>query len=431
MNKNIGQQLKDARLAHQLSLEDVSKATHMRVHYLQALEEGDFEALTSKAQARGFLRAYAQFLELDAASLLAQMDQEPVHGSTSIQEQNEEQTKSIKPATEKEDAKGKGSASAIFVDIGARLREQRETLGLSLEDIEHHTNIRQHYLQALETGDLDSIPSPVQARGMLNNYATFLGMDPDPVLIRFAEGLQARLNDKKSQAGTIRPEVKRRKTVPRPVRRVFSNDLLIGGTLIVFLVLFVLWGGIRIFAMQAEDTPEPTAISIADVLLATSTPSPSPSIEPSDQTPTRSGVILANPTGTLLAGATPELPTPPIGGQEGLEVYISVYNRAWLKVTVDEEVEFEGRALPGSAYTFSGEKQVEILTGNGLAVQVYFNSTDLGRMGEYGQVVLWIFTKKGQITPTPTITATPTVTQRVTSTPRPQPGESTPTPPAP
>ncbi len=60
-----------------------------------------------------------------------------------------------------------------------------------MDEIEQHTHVRKHYLQALELGDFDHLPSSVQTRGMLNNYARFLDMDVDAILLQFAEGLQA------------------------------------------------------------------------------------------------------------------------------------------------------------------------------------------------------------------------------------------------
>jgi cytoskeletal protein RodZ len=65
MNDTIGNKLRQARKAHSLSLEEASQATYMRLNYLQALENDDFDALPSKTQARGFLRAYASFLGLE------------------------------------------------------------------------------------------------------------------------------------------------------------------------------------------------------------------------------------------------------------------------------------------------------------------------------------------------------------------------------
>jgi hypothetical protein len=88
-----------------------------------------------------------------------------------------------------------------------------------------------------------------------------------------------------------------------------------------------------------------------------------------------------------------------------------------MQIIVDGETEFEGRVVPESAYDFSGEETVELLTGNGLALQVFYNQADQGRLGIYGQVVRQLYTAEGIVTPTPTITLTPTETLPATPTP--------------
>jgi cytoskeletal protein RodZ len=77
MTETIGQQLRQARKSRSLTLEEVSQATHMRIHYLQALETDDIDSIPSMAQARGFLRSYADFLDLEADSLLQALEGEP------------------------------------------------------------------------------------------------------------------------------------------------------------------------------------------------------------------------------------------------------------------------------------------------------------------------------------------------------------------
>lgn len=68
----IGQLLRQARDAKELSLADVEQETHIRQRYLNALETGDWDELPNQVAARGFLRAYAHFLGLDADDLLDQ-----------------------------------------------------------------------------------------------------------------------------------------------------------------------------------------------------------------------------------------------------------------------------------------------------------------------------------------------------------------------
>lgn len=69
----IGQRLREAREARELTLEDAVQATRIRIKYLEALEAGDYSAMTS-VQAQGFLRNYARFLGLDIALLLAELE---------------------------------------------------------------------------------------------------------------------------------------------------------------------------------------------------------------------------------------------------------------------------------------------------------------------------------------------------------------------
>ena len=89
-----------------------------------------------------------------------------------------------------------------------------------------------------------------------------------------------------------------------------------------------------------------------------------------------------------------------------------------MRVTVDETVAFQGRVQPGGAYSFSGNSKIELLTGSGAALQVFYNQQDLGALGVVGQVVQLIFTDKGQVRPTATIEPTSTPTLPQTPTPR-------------
>src|SRR3990172_9758914 len=65
MPESIGQKLKREREARRLTLEKAAEATRVRAHFLQALENDDYSAMSSAAQGRGFLRLYAEFLALD------------------------------------------------------------------------------------------------------------------------------------------------------------------------------------------------------------------------------------------------------------------------------------------------------------------------------------------------------------------------------
>lgn len=68
-----GDWLRAAREARGYSLAEAERLTRIRAKLLAALEAEDLSAFASLAQARGFLRNYAEFLELDPEPLLTNL----------------------------------------------------------------------------------------------------------------------------------------------------------------------------------------------------------------------------------------------------------------------------------------------------------------------------------------------------------------------
>jgi len=433
---SIGTQLRQAREAQDLSLDQAAQATHIRLHYLEAMEADKFETLPSATQLRGFLRAYGEYLKLNTSELMGVLEKaptpSPVSANTPIL------SAEINPAL--------SSSVAIFKELGHTLQSQRELMGLSLGDVERHTHIRTHYIHALEEGDISHLPSPVQGRGMLSNYASFLGLNTETVLLRFADGLQASLYDRRAARNASPTQPRDRETDQMPARpsqlkRLFSVDLFVGGFLIIFLLAFSIWGALRISKLNSGEEPSPTAPPVSEVLLSTptdgflgaSTPVPSSEILVGPTSSAESPII----TGTIQVDltTTPVVYQPTTGlANAPVQVYVIAVQRAWMRITVDGEVAYEGRVMPGSAYTFAGNERIELLTGDGAGLQVYFNQQDLGLLGAFGEVVERIFSIEGVQTATPAVppTRTPVPTSPVSPSPTPTrtgaPGTPTPTP---
>jgi cytoskeletal protein RodZ len=435
MTESIGQQLKKARQTRKLTIEQVTQATHIRAHAIGALETDDFDALPSPVQARGFLRLYADYLGLSLEELIANQrassaelaPQQTETISTAVETEAPE-TEPIEeelagaaaePESEAEPPEPETSESipatpqkpllsqTIFIAIGEQLRTRRAALSLTLDEVERHTHVRKHYLQALEAGDFDHLPTSVQARGMLNNYAHFLDMQVDAILLRFAEGLQAQRLERQPQPLEKPQRTRLKPGVPPSIRRFLSVDLIFGGGLILLLLVFAIWGTSRVINLRSAPKPAATAPSISDMLLA----SPTPGTETAEAVQT-SEFITPNPASVPTSAVT--FPTTFPGH---VQVIVVALERGWVRVTVDGKIKLEGRLLAGSAYPFDGSEQIEVLTGDGSAVQIIYNQTDLGVMGIFGEVVDLIYTPKNILKPTPTPSATPTATSRVTPTP--------------
>ena len=69
--RTVGEILKQERLRKRLSLEEVEKLTKIRFKYLQLLEENDFAKIPQGTVCRGFIRNYAQVLDLSPEGILA------------------------------------------------------------------------------------------------------------------------------------------------------------------------------------------------------------------------------------------------------------------------------------------------------------------------------------------------------------------------
>ena len=69
MEDRVGNKLRDARTRRRLSLQEAEKATKIRVRYLQALENEDWDQLPGDTYARAFIRTYGALLGLDGERL--------------------------------------------------------------------------------------------------------------------------------------------------------------------------------------------------------------------------------------------------------------------------------------------------------------------------------------------------------------------------
>lgn len=460
LERTVGAILRTTREERGLSLVQASGVTRVRMQYLQALENDEPDLLPSKVQARGYLRLYADYLGLPVQPLLDAWPggipilskQTPVEEETPtvVEEAIETEPEPALPEahpvvlTPEElveipiveelgpDAQSSGWR-AIFRQIGSDLRQRRESISLSLQDVERFTKLRGHYITALEEGRVNDLPSLVQGRGMLANYAEFLDLDVDTYLTRFADALQARRlelleaeNQPQKDGRTSTTRQLKGAAVPTSGwRRFLTPDLMIGGTMFVLFFALVVWGAARVNELQAEEL-EATPPSISAILMSTSAPSFEPTLGLTSE-PTAIPVATLNesigftPESVDLTATLPALPEAP------LQVYIVASQRAWMRVIVDTSIAFQGRTIPGNAYPFTGRDRIELLTGDGSALQVVFNQQNLGTLGQTGEVVNLIFNKDGAMTPTTQFTPTPTITIRPTNTIRPTAVPSTPT----
>ena len=72
----VAQQLRQAREAKNLTVEQVVEITKIRTDHLRALEEGNFDVFSAPVYIRGFVRTYANLLKLDVPQIMAALETE-------------------------------------------------------------------------------------------------------------------------------------------------------------------------------------------------------------------------------------------------------------------------------------------------------------------------------------------------------------------
>ena len=81
---NPMEELRRAREAAGLSLEDVERKIHVQSRYLKAIEEGDFSALPGYSYTRAIIRSYAQCLGVSSAPILHYYEEQSQSYTTEV-----------------------------------------------------------------------------------------------------------------------------------------------------------------------------------------------------------------------------------------------------------------------------------------------------------------------------------------------------------
>ncbi len=275
------------------------------------------------------------------------------------------------------------------LSFGETLRQARRGRELTLEDAERETRIPLKYLAALEDQDYDPLPSSVYARGVLRAYATFLGLEPEPLLEQFRP-----------------PRARDERNPIRPAMSLTGAGSLVpwstvGGLLLAVLVLVgvtalgVYLYGQYVALSDSLQAPEPRTarggLDIPEPLVEPWTPLPRPTasalptVAPAAEEP----AAEAPPPGPGTPAASPTAPSATATPRPSAAVTVEarVVERSWVQVWSDGRQVFAETVAPGTTRTFTANDSLQMRVGNAGGVQVVVNGEPQGRLGASGQAV--------------------------------------------
>jgi cytoskeletal protein RodZ len=234
-----------------------------------------------------------------------------------------------------------GEQAHKLAEIGAKLREGRQIKALSLDQITSATLIPERHLRAIEEGDMSVLPEPVYIQGFIRKYGSAVGLEDLAEQFPLAAEAEVLL-----QPPSKSPEL-------RPFHLYAVYVLMVVGAVSLLAAVFD--------PMRRATPPKPNLAPAAE--LPVETPTPTPPSEP--------------------------LPAVP---PSGLSLELAATDIAWLQVTVDGEIAFEGMLAAGESRTWQAKSQLSFVVGNAGAVQAKKNGQELPPLGAPGEVVEQNFT---------------------------------------
>jgi DNA-binding response OmpR family regulator len=196
---------------------------------------------------------------------------------------------SAEPALQDESEAAPALGLDASLPLGQRLRAARKARNISLVQANLETKIQMYYIQALEEEKYSLLPRGASTDALIQNYATFLGDDPNEALAEFRRLHHNEVEGPRDLAG--QPVVHRRRW-----------PLLVALLVIALLTCSLTAGGLALVF------PDKTSNVVTNVrgLFAAPTPTAPPTLAPT-AAPTPTLAPTATQTVTPTPSATPTL----------------------------------------------------------------------------------------------------------------------------
>ncbi|HEU0311201.1 MAG TPA: RodZ domain-containing protein [Sphingomicrobium sp.] len=251
--------------------------------------------------------------------------------------------------------------SADVVTVGQRLREARESKGLSIEEIAAQTRIPTRHLASLENSDWDRLPAATYSIGFAKNFAAAVGLDRTEI----GEQLRAEMGGTRPAIAT--PEVYQ----AADPARTMPKGLVIGA--LALLALFVL--GLTWFNNRSLQPDEPAA-EASNVEASGENAIAAPAPEP-----------------------TSEAPDGP--------VVLTAIDVVWIEVKDGSTILKQGQLAPGETYQVPANANAPVLTtGKPEALRIAVGTKQAPPIGVPGRTVTGVSLRAPELLKA---TATPAV----------------------
>lgn len=287
-------------------------------------------------------------------------------------------------------------------EIGSYLQGERRRQQISLDQLSSHTCISTRMLEALEEGRFRDVGTPLLIRGFIRSYCKTVGVDPEPIIERYAEDI-AGLNEQDESINRYRAWMKR-----PPHRRRY---LLYSFMACLILVLGFYGASIWLPARSGKNSQIAKA---PEALVYPQKDLPEDLPRQGDQKPARNPLETGAPASSEDSGgvAMEQVPSPDAAGTDssanreapsseaqanaeadlkpagqGHVLILEALNETWIQVTPDGGEKEKLLLKVGEQHRWEVKEQAQLWLGNAGGVRATWDGKPLKPFGKRGHVV--------------------------------------------
>ncbi|MGE5552423.1 MAG: RodZ domain-containing protein [Betaproteobacteria bacterium] len=289
-----------------------------------------------------------------------------------------------------------------MLEIGGKLRAERERQGRSLDEVYQATRITIRYLESIEAGEFERIPGEVYLKGFLRRYAAFLGMDGEELVRQYQERKASLEQPSAPEGATQRRLARSGGGHPNRSARL--------GLVFAATILAAIASG---WALAIWSTRFPIAGR------------PRPSVEAPGSRVVEPPAPAETPSEEAAAAAEQAAPVAPV------RVSVELTDRCWFRVSADGQLVYEGELAAGDRREWTAQDRLNVRIGNPRGVTLTWNGQPVTLDGR--EPLTRLFTKEAVVvSPSPyrsAPTSAPAPPVQVPAEPQPARDAAEPSPP--
>jgi cytoskeletal protein RodZ len=271
----------------------------------------------------------------------------------------------------------------MFETFSAELKEARETLGMSLEQLASKIKIDIKFLEAIEKGDFTFLPE-IYVRAFLKEYARTIGLDENKILKKFSQIRDGKYTgetepqiENETTVTNVQPQAVHNKPTPLRNNEIFDsykkdppsdnkNQLMLIGA----LILVVLAIAIYFFVIKGSSKQIITEKSYEEVL--------------QDRNLAEQKRFVDDPE--LINEVTEA---------DSLILSIRAVDSSWFRIKSDTNIEKEYYLRPKQSLELKASTNFNLLIGNSSGVSLSLNNEQLPLNVVRGRALKCIIDRNG------------------------------------